>query len=47
VSVQNWIKSFGEQIEQIKSNKTIEVVEIDEIHTLYSIKKLLLDLDCS
>src|ERR1035437_10300423 len=33
VAVINWIKSFGEQLEQLKSEAEIEVVELDEMHT--------------
>jgi transposase-like protein len=54
VSVQNWIKSFGEQVEKIKSDNEIEVVEIDEIHTYIKNKKtivgygmLLIDMEKS
>ncbi len=39
VSVYNWIKSFGEKIEEIRSNQKIEVVEIDEMHTYIGSKK--------
>jgi len=51
VSVYNWIKSFGEEIEKIRSDQKIEVVEIDEMHTYIGNKKttvgsglLLIDL---
>ena len=46
VSIYNWIKAFGEEINQIRSEGKIEVVEIDEMHTYIGQKKLLLDLDC-
>ena len=39
VSVYNWIKSFGEKIEEIRSDEKIEVVEIDEMHTYIGSKK--------
>ena len=52
VSIYNWIKSFGEKIEQIRaSSKTPKVVEMDELHTYIGTKKttagyglLLIDL---
>ena len=46
VAVYNWIKTFGEKVEQIRSNSVLEVVEMDEIHTYISSKKFLLDMDC-
>lgn len=52
VSVYNWIKSFGEQIEEIKSDDEIEVIELDEMHTYIEHKKttvgyglLLIDME--
>ena len=39
VSVYRWIKSFGENLEEIKSDDKIEVVEMDEMHTYISQKK--------
>lgn len=33
VAVYNWIKSYGENVEELRSDKEIEVVEIDELHT--------------
>ena len=39
VSVYNWIKSFGGEIEKIRSDQKIEVVEIDEMHTYIGNKK--------
>ena len=52
VSIHNWVKSFGEKIEQIRvSSQAPEVVEIDEMHTYIGSKKttagyglLLIDL---
>ena len=41
VSVYQWIKSFGENIEKIKSARKIEVVEIDEMHTYVGSKKTI------
>lgn len=39
VSVYNWIKAFGDEIEKIRSDQKIEVVEIDEMHTYIGNKK--------
>ncbi len=41
VSVYNWIKSFGEEIEKIRSDQKIEVVEMDEMHTYIGNKKTI------
>ena len=40
VAVLNWIKSFGEQIKNVKSTKIIEKIEMDEMHT-YVRKKII------
>ena len=34
VSVFNWIKAFGEKLDEIRSLDKIEVVEVDEKHTM-------------
>lgn len=39
VSIYNWIKAFGENINQIRSEGKIEVVEMDEMHTYIGQKK--------
>lgn len=39
VSVFNWIKSFGENLDSLRSSDQIEVVEIDEMHTYVGSKK--------
>ncbi len=39
VSVYNWIKSFGGEIERIRSDQKIKVVEMDEMHTYTGSKK--------
>ena len=41
VSVYNWIKSFGGEIEKIRSDQKIKVVEIDEMHTYIGSKKTI------
>lgn len=52
VSIYNWIKSFGKQIDEIRSEGKIEMVEIDEMHTYIGEKKttvgyglLLIDME--
>lgn len=39
VSVYNWIKEYGEKIDDIKSDNKIEVMELDEMHTYIGNKK--------
>ena len=53
VSIMNWIKGFGKEIESLrKTDGTIEIVEMDELHTYIGLKKttfgyglLLIDLE--
>ncbi len=33
VSVQRWIKKFGQELEDLKSENEISIVEMDEMHT--------------
>ena len=46
VSVQKWIKKFGQEVEDPKSENEISIVEMDEMHAYIGNKKTLLDLDC-
>jgi transposase-like protein len=39
VSVQKWIKSFGQELEELKSENEIAIVELDEMHTYIGNKK--------
>ena len=39
VSVQNWIKKFGQELEDLKSENEIAIVELDEMHTYTGNKK--------
>ena len=39
VSVQNWIKKFGQELEDLKSENEISIVELDEMHTYIGNKK--------
>ena len=41
VTVLNWIRSFGEKIDEIRNNDDIDVVEIDEMHTYIGSKKTI------
>ena len=39
VAIFNWIKSFGQSIDDMRSADKIDVVEVDEMHTYVSSKK--------
>ena len=39
VSVQKWIKKFGQELEDLKSENAISIVELDEMHTYIGNKK--------
>ncbi|QLC49397.1 IS1 family transposase [Methanolobus zinderi] len=39
VSVQKWIKKFGQELEDLKSENEIGVVDLDEMHTYINQKK--------
>jgi transposase len=39
VSVQKWIKKFGQELEELKSENKISIVELDEMHTYIGNKK--------
>ena len=39
VAVFNWIKSFGERLEEFRNPEDIDVVELDEMHTYIGSKK--------
>ena len=41
VSINNWIKSFGKRIDEIRSSAEIEVIELDEMHTYIGTKKTI------
>ena len=41
VAVYQWIKSFGEQVEDVKSSKPAKIVEIDELHSYVGYKKTI------
>ena len=39
VSVLNWIRTFGKNLDELKSRKQVKVVEIDEMHSYVGNKK--------
>ena len=39
VSVQKWIKKFGQELEDLKSENEVSIVELDEMHTYIGNKK--------
>ena len=39
VSILNWIRGFGKQLEEIVEDKKVEVMEIDEMHSYIGSKK--------
>lgn len=39
VSVQKWIRKFGQELEELKSENAISIVELDEMHTYIGNKK--------
>lgn len=41
VAVFNWIKSFGEKLEEFRNPEDIEVIELDEMHTYIGSKKTI------
>lgn len=41
VAVFNWIKSFGEKLDEFRNTEDIKVVELDEMHTYIGSKKTI------
>ena len=41
VAVFNWIKAFGEKLDEFRNSGEIEVVELDEMHTYIGSKKTI------
>jgi hypothetical protein len=42
VSVLNWIRSFGQEVESLRTeSQEIQVVEVDEMHTYIGSKKTI------
>jgi transposase-like protein len=46
VSVQKWIKKFGQELDELKNENKISIVELDEMNIYIGNKKTVLDLDC-
>ncbi len=46
VSIFNWIKQYGQNLDLLQNSHEICVTEIDEMHSYIGSKKLCLDLDC-
>ena len=46
VTVLNWIRTFGEQVVDVKSPEPIMYTEMDEMHTYVGQKKLSMDMEC-
>lgn len=41
VSVQKWVKKYGQELEEIKSEDEISIIEMDEMHTYIGNKKTI------
>ena len=41
VTVMNWVKRYGEKLEELKSEKSLYIEEMDEIHTYIGSKKII------
>ena len=41
VTILNWVRAFGEQLEAIKTDRPVQVVELDEMHTYVGSKKTI------
>ena len=41
VTILNWIRSFGEQLPEVKSEQSAQVMELDEMHTYIGSKKTI------
>lgn len=39
VSVMNWVRRYGEELEELKCDKRLDVIEMDEMHTYIRSKK--------
>jgi transposase len=46
VAVLNWIKAFGEQLEDVQSDAPVPTTELDELHSYVMSKKPLLVMGC-
>ena len=41
VSVLNWIRKYGREIDTIRNDKHVEVMKLDELHTYIGHKKTI------
>ena len=41
VSILNWIRSFGKQLEGVKNDKPVQLMELDEMHSYIGDKKII------
>jgi len=41
VTIFNWIKEFGEQLEAIRTDEPVQVIELDEMHSYIGSKKTI------
>lgn len=41
VSILNWVRSFGEQLDEIKSAEPVQLMELDEMHSYIGHKKTI------
>jgi hypothetical protein len=41
VTVFNWIKAFGEKLDEFRNQSGIQVIELDEVHTYIGQKKTI------
>ena len=41
VTIYNWIRGFGEQLDAIKNDEPVQVVELDEMHSYIGSKKTI------
>jgi len=41
VSVMNWVRRYGEELEELKCDKRLDVIEMDEMHIYIASKKTI------
>jgi transposase-like protein len=39
VTVQNWVKKYGSELQQVRNPKPVRIMELDELHTYIGSKK--------
>jgi uncharacterized protein YjcR len=45
VSVLNWMRKYGHELEVIRNPKPTKIVELDELYTISGTKKLAMGMD--